>query len=484
MSFPVRSGTRFGLGWYPADLAACTAGAVAAGYVVTVLPAGSRLRLAAALPLVFFLPGYALTAALFPASARGGRGWASLRSSDNGTDRRRPGGIDTAERLACALALSVVIVPVAVIALAPTAGLATGTVAGGLAGTTAVLAQVGVLRRLRVPEGERYTVSARGTFRRLRGEGGTLATASVLVLVAGVVAAALALGAGLIAPQPAGGFTELGLYTEEEDGDLVADGFPDGVEPDGSVPIVVTVENREGEARNYTVVVEEHRIEDGTVGNRTPLNDTSLALEDGERETTNWTVTPTAQAGTVRIAVLLYEGGSSVGSDVEPLNEVHFWLEIGEEGPETIGDADATEGADGGNGTAIGGTGDGNGTDTDGTDDEEGSDENQTDGTEDEEEDGGNEGTDDAGGDEEAGAGGEGDDGGEGTNSTDGEDDGDGAPEDASEEETDAEDDGTDTEDDNDEAIDDPDIGGDDDNDTPDIFEEIFGDVDDENESG
>ncbi|MFC4989467.1 DUF1616 domain-containing protein [Saliphagus infecundisoli] len=340
MSFPVRSGTRFGAGWYPGDLAACTVGGLAAGYLVTVLPAGSTLRLAVALPLVFFLPGYALTAALFPASARAGRGWNPVGASEGETDRSRPGGIDTAERLACALALSIATVPTAVIALAPTVGLTTGTVAAALAGVTAVVAQVGVLRRLRVPEGERYTVSARNAFRRLRGEQGAVATASALVLVAGVVAAALALGSGLVAPQPTPGFTELGLYTEEEDGDLVADGFPDAIEPGESVPFVVAVENHEREAANYTVVVEEQRIADGGVADRTRLDEASFAVEDGDSERTEWTVTPTAEEGTVRIAVLLYEG-ESPASDAEPAEDVHFWLEIADGGDET--DADDTD---------------------------------------------------------------------------------------------------------------------------------------------
>ncbi len=403
MSFPVRSGTGFGFGWYPGDLAACTVGGLAAGYLVTALPAENALRLAVALPLVCFLPGYALTAALFPASARAGRGWNPVGAPEGETGRTRPGGIDTAERLACALALSIAIVPAVVIALAPTVGLTTEAVAGALAGVTVILAQLGVLRRLRVPEGERYTVSARSAFRRLRGEEGAVATASAVVLVAGVVAAALALGAGLIAPQPTPGFTELGLFTEDEDGDLVADGFPDAIEPGDSAPFVVAVENREREATDYTVVVEEQRMEDGTVANRTRLDETSFAVEDGERERTEWTVTPTTEEGTVRIAVLLYDGESTPDPGADPLHDVHFWLEVSENGLETTGnagngsDTDATndtgdvgdetngtddaddaetgEGDDGENASEeVPGEDDTDGTDSDGNDEEDGND--------------------------------------------------------------------------------------------------------------
>lgn len=481
MSFPVRSETRFGfLRQYPDDLAACTVGALVAGWLVTTLPAGSRLRLAAALPLVCFLPGYALVAALFPASARAGRAWNPMGSSEREGNRSRPGGIDTAERFACALGLSIAIVPMAVIALAPTVGLTTEAVAAGLAGTTIVLAQVGVLRRLRVPEGDRYTASARDGFRRLRGDEGTISTASALFLVVGVAVALLALGAGVIAPQPTPGFTEVGLYTEDE-GDLVADGFPDAIEPGESVPLVIAVENHERTAMNYTVVVEEQRVENGTVEDRTRLADDTLPVADGDRATTSETVTPTAGEGTVRIAVLLYEGDSPPDPGTDPVENVHVWVEVGEDGVETIDDAgNATvEGDDDGE-EATGevedadvadvfddaneSDGDGNetaGDDTDeesGEDDEGGTDDGDEGDDPNESDDGGEESGGDAegdGGDEDDADEGGDDDGGDDADESDGSDDG------AEEDGDDGDDeDGTD-EDDNDDE-DDSDDGGDD----------------------
>ncbi|MFA9416666.1 DUF1616 domain-containing protein [Natrinema sp. HArc-T2] len=45
------------------------------------------------------------------------------------------------------------------------------------------------------------------------------------------------------------------LLTEDETGELVASGYPSEIDAGNSIPLVVAVENQEGQAMGYTAVV-------------------------------------------------------------------------------------------------------------------------------------------------------------------------------------------------------------------------------------
>ena len=333
MSLPTVSQTRFGfVRQYPTDLALLSVGAIVAYYLVTTFPAGSYVRIGVTLPLLLFLPGYALTSTLFPANAR------AAREQTETIAASLPGGIDTVERFGLAFALSLALLPMLVIALALTEWhLTTESVAVSVTVLTILFAQIGVVRRFRVPEPDRYTLSPGATFARIRGttDESAFATVTSILLVLGIVAAGLALVVALVAPLSAGGFTELGLYTEDEDGSLIADGFPSELEPNESVPLVLTIENNEGEEKEYTVVVQEEVVEDGEVVERTELREINARMGDGQSVAAERNITPETDDGTVRITFLLFDD-----DDGEPptdptandaVEDVYFWTTVGEE---------------------------------------------------------------------------------------------------------------------------------------------------------
>lgn len=337
---------------YPADLAVTSGVALLAYYLVTTLETGSGLRVLAALPLVLFLPGYALVSVLFPTRGR-------VVAADEGARR----GVDVAERVGLALAVSIALVPVVVIALSLSVGLTPETTAGAFAGLAVSLAQVGVVRRLRVPHTDRFSLSSIRIFDRT-GETGTLATASTLVLVVAIVVAGTAFAFAFVSPSAAGGFTQLGLYTED-DGELVAGGFPDDVEPGESIPVVVDVENQEGEDRTYTAVVQQQILEDDEVVERTTLEAFTLEVEDGESVATEREITPTVEAEDVRVVVLLYEDDVPSEPTRETADEdAFFWVDVDEDTEE---DDDGNE-TDDGEAVEIEDDGD----DTDDEDDDDG----------------------------------------------------------------------------------------------------------------
>lgn len=327
---------------YPADLALVSIAAVVGYYAVTTLPAGSVLRLLIAFPFAFFFPGYALVCGLFPGSERPTR---PARSNAS-----RPGGIDTVERLGLAFALSLGIVAATVLALPLTDwGLATGPAAGAFAAFTVGVAQLGAVRRVRLPTNERFVVSPLDEFVRIGGTGFESgdASASSIGLLLAVIVAGIVLTVAVAAPLSAAEYTELGLYAESEDGQYVAGDLPTAVEPGEPIPVVVAVENQEGEARNYTVVVQEQRLESGggEVVDRTRLQRIDYRVDDGDVTYEELTVTPTVAEGPVRLAFLLYETDEGAIPD-RPTNEnadqdVYFWTTVTTGADDAAGDADA-----------------------------------------------------------------------------------------------------------------------------------------------
>lgn len=316
------STTRSLLEGYPIDQLLVSLVAIVAAYsIITDLAAFPRLVLA--LALVFFLPGYAATALLFPTGPNQPRP-ASLTGFS-----ARPGGIDTPERLGLALALSIVISTVVVLVLPLTgAGFDTTTGALALAGTTILFSQAGALRRMLQPRTERYEPPP---VRSLLGEPFTASTRislSAFVLAVAIVIAVTVVGFALLDERAEGSYTEVALYGEDEDGELVLGEFPAAPDAGDSIPYVVTIENHEHQSMEYTVYVQEQTVSNGTVTDRSTHQTTQVSIQHGDIETIEDAVEPTAGEGeTVRIAVLVFEGTHVGTPTIQEADEhVYFWV--------------------------------------------------------------------------------------------------------------------------------------------------------------
>jgi uncharacterized membrane protein len=309
---------------YPFDLAVVSICALIAYAVAATVESGGSLRLFVTFPLALFLPGYALCSVLFPAGKRPPRETAATAVE------ARPRGIGAIERAGLAFVLSLAVVAAIVLALPLTDwGLTATSTAAALAVATVVVAQLGAVRRLRTPAAERFTVSLAGSMERLRGDS-AVATASSVVLVVAIGAAVGALLVAFLAPASAGGFTELALYSEDEDGELVAGELPDEVAPGEPIPVTISVENGGDEDEDYTIVVQEQVLENGTVVDRTELRRIDAGVSAGATGTGERSITPTAPAGeTVRIGVLLYEGEPPATPTNGNADEAtHFWVTV------------------------------------------------------------------------------------------------------------------------------------------------------------
>lgn len=322
MSLRAKTATRVGrVREYPLDLALLSLAALTSYLVLSRLDVDGAVRLLIATPFLLFLPGYALVSVLFPARAR--------RAS--GTTLDRPRGIDTIERIGLSFVVSLAVVPIVVIVLSSTEwGLGAEPIAGALVAITVGFAQLGAVRRLRVPAADRYSVSPRTSIERVFASRGRLETASALLLATTIVLAAGALVLGLVAPVPGAEFTQLGLYSEDGDGELVAGDVPDEAEANESLPLTAIVENRHSTDVEYTLVAQEQRYEDDEITNRTELETVETTVEDGSSEEFELDVTPTAPAGeTVRISLLLYEEDVPDEPTTDNADEdVYVWVTV------------------------------------------------------------------------------------------------------------------------------------------------------------
>ncbi len=330
MSSETETSSRFGfVRSYPGDLVLGSAATICCWYAVSSLPAGSRLRIAFALPLLFALPGYATIAILFP----GAPGTASQTSER----LLRIQGIDLAERLALSFATSLSLLPViaggiVLIGL----DLEPSTATNVLGALTIAAMQLGAWRRLQRPREKRFTVHPRREFDRLVGTERRSNTWSALLLIAAFGLAAGVLLFALASPPAAASYTEIAVYGENENGTYEIGAVPAAIEPNASVPLSVEVTNNHDEDRTYTAVIQEQSVDDGTVLERTTLAELEYDLERGTSTQAERAIQPTAALNeTVRIVILLYETDDGA-VPVEPTMDnadkaLYFWMTVTED---------------------------------------------------------------------------------------------------------------------------------------------------------
>ena len=363
----------------PADLAAVVVLVVAAVLVVTVPGLNATpLRVVFGLPLVLFLPGYALIAALFPEAGRtphqdgghesggndGGTGTDhdghKPTTSEPGSGTRKdshhtgdvhasdrvplPGsqrGIDGIERVALSFGMSIAVVPLLGLMLNFTPwGITLGPIMVAVTGFTLGVTGIAAVRRQSLPEARRFRVPYRNWIDAGRSE--LFAPESRLdgvlnvLLVCSILLAVGTVGYAVVFPPQGESFTEFYLLTEEDNGDLVAAGYPTEFELGQTADLVVGVENHEGEPVEYTVVIQLQAVE--TEGNETTVTErVELDRIDTPRVADNETwqhshaVEPTMAGEELRLQYLLYRGEPSENPTADDAyRDLHLWVDVRE----------------------------------------------------------------------------------------------------------------------------------------------------------
>lgn len=294
------------------DLGVTLAFALLGGFAVLAGFVDGPVRVLLAGPLLFFLPGYAVVAALFPAEPPDAESTGSVLSA---SVLRRP-GVEWVERAALSLGVSVVVLVLLAVAISLAApSFATAPLVTVVVALTTVAALVAGLRRVRLAPADRATVPVDRWHGEARAatvdaDSGVDAALNVALALALVVAVA-ALAIGLAAPQSGEAYTEAALLTESG-GELVAGDYPTEMTAGEPASFTLAVENHEGAATDYTAVVVLQRVQtDGesvTVLEQSELARESLSAEDGERVEQQVSVTPELLGDDLRMRVLVYQG--------------------------------------------------------------------------------------------------------------------------------------------------------------------------------
>lgn len=306
------------------------------------------IRIVIGFLFILFVPGYALVAALFPESGEspqeaGGRTDSAYIPSQTGestgvfdTDR----GLDVAERIALSFALSFAIVPLLAmgVTLSPLS-FSTGPLFVVISVFTVICALLALIRRLSLPDGEQVKFSAigstQGAHLSLRGSD---SRGEILLNVALAAAVVLALGTlsfAVLSPTDGEQYTEFYVLTEDEDGELVADGYPDAIEVGEPTELHVGIENHEQERIEYNTVVQLQRVQstDGqpVVTERYTVDQFSTVLSPDENWVTDWEllVSDSVAGEDLRLQFLLYKDSvpeTPTGDTAH--RELHIWIDV------------------------------------------------------------------------------------------------------------------------------------------------------------
>ncbi|MFC7239490.1 DUF1616 domain-containing protein [Saliphagus sp. GCM10025317] len=300
--------------WWFLDLAAVVA---ATGFLSFGLLLGvpGAARVVFALPLVLFLPGYALIAVLFPDAPSD-----DYQPFDiDRTGLRNPllvsGGLASTERIILSIVASIFLVPViALLASVAPRGIAPETVILGIAGLTGLLTLFAIVARYRCAPDRRFALTV-GTSGLLFSHSGRSTGVSPRPFNIAIIFALLILvattGFAVANPPTSESYTEFAFETEPVTADtdtVYQTNYAAGEASD----VTVSITNHEGTEQTYTTVVLLERVSYGesdvTVQERTQLTSESVTLADGEQQNQTLEMTPSMQGDDLRLTVLLYEG--------------------------------------------------------------------------------------------------------------------------------------------------------------------------------
>lgn len=290
------------------------------------------LRILLGLVLVIFVPGYALVAALFPEAGSPPPGGDDTESTSDDAGESTAGtadesagsspipgvgmsGIDGIERAALSIGLSIAIAPLAGLILNFTPwGIRLVPIMVSLSVFTAVATAVAAIRRWELPADERYRVPYKQWYATVRGEllePDTRGDAVLnVVLALAFLLAVASVSYAMFVPPDHERFSAVYVLTEDDDGELVADGYTEQFADGGPAEIVLGVDNHEHRTVEYTVVVAEQSIRES--GNETVVEEQrelerfEPQLEHDESWHHPHEVDPTLDGDRVRVVWLLY----------------------------------------------------------------------------------------------------------------------------------------------------------------------------------
>lgn len=326
--------------WYLDLLAAAAATAVCAAGVALGLDGAARFLLA--LPLVCFLPGYAVVSATFPRSAAGTHELTAFDEWSFGFgDGLRVGAtLGAAGRIALSVLCSLAVVSLVALAMDILGfGVALWPVLVGVVAVTAAGLAGAAAARLRVPPRDRCAPSLAGhspwyeSSRRFDGDPTWEVGVPNVALVAGVILLSASVGYAAIVPPDGQQFTEFYVETQNMTFDTQTL-YPDQFSAGEEASLDVFVGNHEGSDATYTTVATLQRVAGGdnepvTVVEQRRLSTTEVSVPAGETERATVSFTPEATDQRLRLVLYLYRGDApATASPESAYRTLRLWVSV------------------------------------------------------------------------------------------------------------------------------------------------------------
>lgn len=304
----------------------------------TVIEFGSNVRAVLGLLSVFFAPGYAFVAMLFPMGSATGperdQSWSNRLTAEGGQRRLN----SLLERVVLSVGLSVCIAPVLGLALNFTSwGLTRSALFGAVGGAALLFSGIAAVRRWQVPSTDRFSVPealvAAADIDWIASRN-TRSIVSFQVLLAGSLLLATAgLGAAVWHPtdDQSEEFTEFFVESEDPElGELGAAGYVPN--ESGTARLHLGITNHEGERTTYTVVTVLQRFttSDGrrVLVSQQRLNTTSVTVAPGETSRFRHEFDGDVSGTNNRLTYLLYAGEPpSDPSTDDSYRDIHVWVD-------------------------------------------------------------------------------------------------------------------------------------------------------------
>jgi uncharacterized membrane protein len=262
-------------------------------FVLTPVLENTFIRTILGLPLVLFIPGYVLIAALFP----------------------KKNDLDTIERIALSFGLSIAVVPLVGLLLNFTLGIKLIPILFTLCVYTIALILVAAYRREELPEEERFSVSFYRLYEIINSEmsidrsrGDKILTG---ILIFSIVLAISMLFVVIVTPKTGERFTE--FYILGPSGK--AENYSTNLKYNSPSEILVGVINHEYTSVNYTVRI---ALDKGV------LSDTLFSLNDNETWEKNITFVPDKEGNDTKLEFWLYKEDNFT----VPYRELHLWVNV------------------------------------------------------------------------------------------------------------------------------------------------------------
>lgn len=259
----------------------------------------SAIRTVLGLPMVLFLPGYALIAALFP------------KNDD----------LDGIERVALSFGLSIAVVPLIGLGLNYTPwGIRLLPILISLSIFTIGMCIIAVVRRANLVEEEAFHIPLRQSYESMQDEfhsesQSRLDKALTIILVISILASVVTLIYVVVTPKQGEQFTE--FYILGSGG--MADDYPVNYTLGDSGKVIIGVVNHEYEDVNYTIDIQ---LENQSLQTTQEVN-----LEHNQTWEQPITVTPPFNGTDMKLQFLLYKNGNYT----ESYRDLHLWINVSED---------------------------------------------------------------------------------------------------------------------------------------------------------